>query len=295
MNEREVLKWLKMKVPYAGDDCAILPFRDTQLVLTTDMLFEPADFPKGTTPYTMGWRTVAVSLSDIAAMGSTPLGVVVALGAPEFEQEFLEEVLKGLQDCCNHVQAPYVGGDLSRHSVLTLVSSAVGESREPIKRSGAKHGDLVCVTGQLGRTAAALKLFANKKLDEANELFCFTPRINEGLSLAPFATSMMDISDGLARSLYQMSEAGGVGFQISHEKIPVTREVQSLSSTKMERDEMALYTGEDFELLFTISKTNLQAAQRIAAFRVIGEVIKDGIFLEEDGKITELNDRGYEH
>jgi thiamine-monophosphate kinase len=295
MHEREVLKWLKMRVPYAGDDCAILPFRDTNLVLTTDMLWQRTDFPKGTIPHTIGWRTVAVSLSDIAAMGATPLGVVVALGAPEFEQSFLEEVLEGSLDCCNHVQAPYVGGDLSKHSELTLVSSAIGEAKKPIQRSGAILGDLVCVTGQMGRTAAALKLFASNRLDEANKLFCFTPRINEGSTLAQFATSMMDISDGLARSLHQMSVASGVGFQISHEKIPVMRDVQSLSGSKTELDEMALFTGEDFELLFTIPKKNLQAALKIVTFQVIGEVIQAGVYLDENGRISELKDRGYEH
>ncbi len=295
MREREVLKWLRKEVPHAGDDCAILPFHKSNLVFTIDMLWERADFPKGVTPYTIGWRAVAVSLSDIAAMGAKPLGIVMALGTPVFEKIFLDGVLQGGLACCQEAGAPYVGGDLSKHSELTLVSSAIGEAAKPILRSGAKAGELVCMTGELGRTAAALKLFSNKKFDAANDLFCFTPRIREGLALAPFATSMMDISDGLARSLHQMSEAGGCGFKIALEQIPVLAEVERLAKNRSEWREMALHTGEDFELLFTIAEKNLRAAKKAASFCVIGEVVESGVWLVTNKRISKLPNRGFEH
>lgn len=295
MKEREVLRFLMQKLPNIGDDCAIIPFKNTNLVLTTDMLWRRADFPAGVTAHAMGWRAAAASLSDIAAMGAKPLGVVLAVGAPEFERPFLEELLQGVLDCCQSVNAPYVGGDISRHEELTLVSSALGEAKRPVKRSGAKPGELVCVTGQLGRTAAALRLFKMGDLKRANRLFEFTPRVKEGLALAPYATSMMDISDGLARSLYQLGEASHIGFKVRWRDLPLVPELEGLAQGKQEQQEMALYTGEDFELIFTLPPGSLSAARKVASFTVIGEVAPEGFWIEEDGALMELEDRGYEH
>lgn len=295
MREREVLRWLAQRVPNAGDDCAVIPFAGTHLVVTTDMLWRKIDFPDGVTAYTMGWRAVAVSLSDIAAMGAKPLGVVLALGAPSFERIFLDEMLQGVIDSCQSADTLYLGGDLSQHQELTLVSSAVGEATTPVLRSGAKAADLVCVTGSLARTATALKLFEQGEHERANRLFQFTPRIAEGLALAPYATSMMDISDGLARSLYQLGEASRVGFRVRLRDLPLPPEVERLARDESERREMALYTGEDFELLFTLPLKRLKEARGVARFSVIGEVTQEGIWLEEDGSTVALEDRGYEH
>ena len=295
MREREVLRWLAEKLPAIGDDAAVILFGDTHLVLTTDMLWRKTDFPEGTSAHTIGWRSVAVSLSDIAAMGAKPLGVVLALGAPDFGREFLGELLQGALDCCQRVNAPYVGGDLSRHTELTLVSSVLGEAKRLVRRSGARSGELVCVTGALGRTAAALKFFESGGHAEANKLFEFIPRVTEGLALAPYATSMMDISDGLARSLYQLSEASRVGYRVRYGDLPVVPEIDKLARSETDRREMVLHTGEDFELLFTLPSKQLREAKNATALTVIGEVLEEGIWLEDQGKTSVLEDRGYEH
>jgi len=294
MREREVLRLLVRRLA-VGDDCAVIPFQDTNLLLTTDMLHRATDFPQGTSAYTIGWRTAAVSLSDIAAMGGRPLGLVVALGAPRFEKDFIEGLLAGLEHCCNLVNGRLLGGDLDRHGELTLVSTALGSAVKPVLRSGAKVGDLVCVTGALGRTAAALKLFELTQVDRANELFRFIPRVEEGLKLAPYADAMMDVSDGLSRSLHQLAKASGVGFKIRWEAVPLAREIGELARTASEQQEMGLYTGEDFELLFTLPPELLQRAQSAAPFTVIGEVVPQGVWLEEGMEVAELEDRGYEH
>jgi len=176
-----------------------------------------------------------------------------------------------------------------------LVSSALGKADKPILRSGAKPGDLVCITGKLGRTAAALRLFEERDSSKADELFRFRPRITEGLILAKFATSMMDISDGLARSLYQLSEASKVGFKIDYEKLPFTAEVLTLAKDEEEILEMGIYTGEDFELLFTLHPAKLRAAKRVCNFTVIGEVIKEGVIMKHNGHSVTMEDRGFEH
>jgi len=279
-----------------GDDCAVIPFGGTNLLLTTDMLHRMTDLPRGTTAYTIGWRVAAVSLSDIAAMGGRPLGLVVALGAPEFSQDFIEELLAGLEGCCKSVGAELLGGDLDRHQELTLVSTALGQAERPVRRSGAKAGDLVCITGPLGRTAAALRLFELGEIERANELFRFTPRVEEGLKLAPHATAMMDSSDGLARSLHQLAEASGVGFLIEYEKLPVLPEVEELAADEREQREMILYTGEDYELLFTTAKERLTAIEATVDLTVIGQVLREReVVLRARGKEGKLKDRGYEH
>jgi len=292
MREREVLRLLAQRLA-VGDDCAVIPFGETNLLLTTDMLHRMTDFPQGTTAYTIGWRAAAVSLSDIAAMGGRPLGLVVALGAPEFSQNFIEELLAGLEGCCRSVGAELLGGDLDRHQELTLVSTALGRAGRPVLRSGAKVGELVCVTHPLGRTAAALKLFELGEVERANELFRLTPRIGEGLELAPYAGAMIDVSDGLVRSLHQLAEASGVGFEVEYEKIPVLPEVGELAAHEEDRREMALYTGEDFELLFTVPPERLEAVQQAIDCTVIGRTVSDRRVLLKEGE--ELSDRGYEH
>lgn len=295
MREYEVLRLLARRLS-VGDDCAIIPFQETNLLLTTDMLHQATDFPQGSTTYTIGWRTAAVSLSDIAAMGGRPLGLVVALGAPGFPKGFIEELLAGLEDCCHLVNGELLGGDLDHHRELTLVSTALGVAKKPLLRSGAKDGDLVCITGALGRTAVALKLFALGEGERANELFRFTPRVSEGLKLAPYVTAMMDISDGLARSLHQLSEASSVGSLIEYEDIPVLPEVGELAADDHERREMALHVGEDFELLFTLPRERLEEARRACEFTVIGQILKERQdLIRADGRLEELEDRGYEH
>ncbi|MCR4403711.1 MAG: thiamine-phosphate kinase [Candidatus Acetothermia bacterium] len=295
MREREVLRLLAQRLE-VGDDCAVIPFQGTNLLLTTDMVHRATDLPKGASAYTIGWRAAAVSFSDIAAMGGRPLGLVLALGAPQFERGFIEELLAGLEACCHLVGAELLGGDLDRHQELTLVSTALGLADRPILRSGAKAGELVCLTGPLGRTAVALKLFRSGQLERANELFRFTPRVQEGLRLAPFASAMMDISDGLARSLYQLAEASGVGFRIEYEEVPVLPEVEELAADERARKEMALFTGEDFELLFTLPEERLPAAREAAELFVIGQALPGKrLTLVEAGKEAELADLGYEH
>ena len=295
LSERQLLQRLAARVPAAGDDCAVIPYGESFLVWTTDMLWREVDLPQGITPYTIGWRAVAVSLSDIAAMGAEPIGALLALGAPAFEAELTDGIADGVLACCKAARTEYLGGDLSGHRELTLCSSALGTSPSPARRHGAQVGDLVGVTGELGRTAVALRLFQRGDLERANELFAFSARVAEGRALAPHVTSMMDVSDGLARSLHQLAEASGVGFQVAESRIPALDEIDQLAVSPQERREMALHTGEDFELLFTISAHDLDDARARASFAVIGEVTEAGVELQTADGVEPLSDRGYEH
>lgn len=289
MDEWKLLECIRDRVPRAGDDCAVVPFQDTNLLLTTDMLHRTSDFPPRTTPYTIGWRSVAASLSDIAAMGGRPLAVVLAASAPSWEGLF-EGVLSGAQEACEEVGTRLVGGDLDSSSELFLTSTALGEAARPVLRSGARPGDLLCLSGPLGRTAAALRLFQLGRLEEANRLFRFIPRVKEGLKLSSLATSMIDVSDGLAHSVHLLARASEVGFELDSALLPVIPELRDLlSGEKML--EAALFFGEDYELLYTMPPDLFRPELGIA----IGEAVESGVWLACDGKRKRLPDRGWAH
>ena len=288
MDERDALARLATLLPEAGDDAAVVD----GLVVTTDMLHESTDFPGGTTRYTAGWRAVAASLSDVAAMGGEAVAAVAVYAAPTFEVEEIEAFVTGAQDVCEQVDAAYVGGDLDSHEEFTVVSTAIGRADEPVFRSGATPGDAVCVTGTLGRSAAGLRLFQAGEVERANELFRFQPRVAAGRVLAGRATAMMDSSDGLARSLHQLADASDCGFAIES-PLPIDNSVEAIVERDDERQELGVFFGEDFELICTVPETELPTirSELSVPLSQIGTVTGSGVTLDGD----ELPDRGYTH
>ncbi len=332
MNERDALRALAADLPHAGDDAAVVG--DT--VITTDMLHERTDFPPGTTRYTAGWRAVGASLSDIAAMGADPTAAVAVYADESFESAALERFVAGAVDVCEAVDAEYVGGDLDTHAEFTTASTAIGDVTEhgPVTRSGAAPGDALCVTGEWGRSAAALRLFergaggkseegdergkggerggrggtggeapidtdpaptADESIERANDLFRFTPRVADGLALAGDATAMMDSSDGLARSLHQLAEAAEVGFALDTDALPVHPAVDDVADDSAERFALAAHFGEDFELVCTIPEPALDRVRE----RCPSGLVCVGSVVDADGGVTAdgepLPDRGYTH
>lgn len=286
------------------DDCAVLDTGNEEyLLVTTDMLHRKTDFPLQMTGSQIGWMSVAVNLSDLASKGARPLGVVMAMGIPpDTEVEFIEEVVKGMDECASKYGTQIIGGDTDAHDELTLVGTALGMVKKErlIRRSGAMVGDLVCVTGHIGTAGTAL-MALDKKIPVSQEilkaLFEPMPRIDEGMALAGSfsVTSMMDISDGLALSLHDMSRAGGVGFKIYESRLPVLSDVKRLLKSE-ELLEVAVFTGGDFELLFTVAPEKLDKARKACHLTVIGEVIEKGVFIKSvSGVEEELKARGYEH
>jgi thiamine-monophosphate kinase len=289
MDERAALSLVGGHLPHAGDDCAVLG----DLVLTTDMLHETADFPEGVTRYTAGWRAVGASLSDVAAMGAEASAALAVYAAPRFETSQLESFLDGCVDVCESVDATYAGGDLDGHGEFTVATTAVGRADDPIYRSGAQPGDAVCVTGSLGRSGAALRLFEADETERANELFRFEPRVAAGLSVAPHATAMMDSSDGLARSLHQLAEASDCGMSIAYSEIPIDPAVESIAESTAERLELGVFFGEDFELVCTIPERDLPEARKATAVELTRIGTVTGSDVRMDGE--PLEDRGFTH
>jgi thiamine-monophosphate kinase len=289
MDERESLAAIYEWLPDAGDDAAVVD----DLIFTTDMLHQRTDFPAGTTRYTAGWRAVGASLSDVAAMGADATAAIAVYAAPEFDPDELHAFIEGAQDVCELTDSRYVGGDLDQHDEFTVASSVIGHTDTPTLRSTASPGDVVCVTGTLGRTGAALRLFERGAHERANALFQFEPRVAAGQAIAPYVSAMMDSSDGLARSLHQLADASDCGFAIEWDRVPLDETVSELATTDAEGREFGLYTGEDFELVFTIPHDRIDAARDASPvpISIVGNVTDRDVLIDDEP----LPDRGYTH
>ncbi|WP_436936203.1 thiamine-phosphate kinase [Halovenus marina] len=288
MDERALLDRLDEYLEAAGDDTAVVD----GFLLTTDMLHESTDFPDGTTRYTAGWRSVGASLSDVAAMGGEALAAVAVYGAPQLKWDELRSFVDGASDVCEVTGASYVGGDLDTHEEFTVATTVLGRADAPVRRDGARPGDAVCVTGTLGRSAAALRLFAAGDHERANDLFRFEPRVAAGRALAPYASAMMDSSDGLARSLHQLADASDCGFAVES-PLPVADAVDAVSEGDDDRRELSVFFGEDFELVCTIPESDLAHVQSETddLLTPIGRITESGRTLDGES----LPDRGYTH
>uniref|UniRef100_UPI00289C5FCD thiamine-phosphate kinase n=1 Tax=Acinetobacter variabilis TaxID=70346 RepID=UPI00289C5FCD len=239
-----------------GDDSALLtPPLQQQLVICADTLVAGRHFPLDTDPHAIGWKSVAVNLSDIAAMGATPHSILLALSLPQIDHDWLKAFSQGLYDCCDQFGVSLIGGDTTQSPHLTLSVTALGwvEIGKAVPRSGAKPGDLICVSGTVGDAAYALNHLGHplqKRLDYP------TPRCQLGTALKGLANSMIDVSDGLAQDLGHILKASQVGATLGLEKLPISPALQALNDEQ--RWQYALAGGDDYELCFTISPQNYQ-------------------------------------
>ena len=270
------------------DDAAILDFKNTKLISTTDMLIQTKHFPDEMTHYQMGFKAVTVNVSDIAAMGAKPLGFLLSIALPKsLPYADFKEIIKGVMDGCEFYKIPLIGGDLNEASEIIISATALGECKKPIMKDGYSEGDLVCLTGKIG--LAALGFISDDYKD-----YALNPRarLSEALKLKDFATSMTDITDGLSSELYTIKK-DDYGFMIYEDKLKITDEFKANAGE--DYLEYVLYVGEDFELLFTVSKDDLDDLP--INCMVIGEVTRTGkveITLT-DSKVCEIEKRGYEH
>jgi len=284
-----------------NDDCALIEAGERYLVATTDMLHRQTDFPEIMNPWQMGWMAVAVNLSDIAAMGAEPAGLLMAVGlTPEDDLYFIDELFSGFRDCAAYYGTRILGGDTDSHQELTVTGTALGwvEKDLVLRRSGARSGDLLCTTGSLGGAGGGLYAWQEERLDSPliEKLLEPEPRLADGRALAKSGavTAMMDNSDGLALSLSDLSAASRVGFVVCEERLPLAEGLEEMVG----RDravEIAYCAGGDFELVFTVRRDGLEAARQACRLTVIGEVVKEGIWMERDGERVRLEARGYEH
>ncbi|KYK20190.1 hypothetical protein AYK25_01240 [Thermoplasmatales archaeon SM1-50] len=293
-----------------GDDCAAIDMGNTYWLVTTDMMFQRTHIPKQMSPYQMGWFLVAMNISDIAAKGGTPLGVVCSFGLPKSTKEsFLKALTKGADACAVKYGTTIVGGDTKETVEITLCGTTFGfvKKSEFMARTGAQLGDIVAVTGTLGKAGAGYYALNRKKQEKklTNALLRPLPRLTEGRLLAKqqSVTSSMDLSDGLSASLYQLQEVNTVGFEIKKTALPLDPRLLHIFSNKNEADlyDVALHFGGDYELLVTIQKNRFENTRKTlqkkdTALTAIGRVTrKKDIVLLDKGKRSLLENKGYEH
>jgi thiamine-monophosphate kinase len=276
----------------SGDDSAVINSADGRFVVTTDTMIEGHDFRLDwSTGFDLGWKAVATNVSDVAAMGARPTSLVVAIAVPgSMPITFLEDFADGLKAACQQL-APgcgVVGGDLAAADQVFISVTAHGdlEGREPILRSGAKPGDVLAVAGTLGRAAAGLSLLFSGDADAISSYDALVdvqkrpePPIAAGVGLN--ATSMLDLSDGLARDAARIAKASGVklvinsldlqGFEAMLDDVAMRLGVQA-------RD-WVLGGGEDHSLLATFAPE----VEIPRAFKPIGFVAEgSGVFLDSE-------------
>lgn len=295
-----------LRSKYLGDDCAVLDAGPEYLVVTIDMLHRVTDFPREMTGEDIGWMSVAVSLSDVAAMGARPLGVLAAMGIPgDTDVAFAEGIARGMNDCVRAYGTEIVGGDTDQHQELTMVTTALGRvDKDKVKlRSTVRAGDLLCTTGCLGTPAAAYKVLVEGRPAPPRDrevlldhFFRPKPRVSEGMKLSqyPGVTGMMDISDGLGKSLYELSTASNVGFIVYGDRLPVRDEARRVARDHTEMLDMAICFGGEFELLFTVTPAELETIKGVS-YTVIGKTVASGLTLDDNGRLSEISCKGYEH
>lgn len=311
IGERGLINKIAKKISYndgrviqgIGDDAAVLSIKKRFIIATTDMLHRKTDFPVILTPEDIGWMSVAVNLSDLASMGAEPLYVLIALGLEEETSlDFFEGIIDGIAACCKEYSLDFVGGDIDKHSELTIVGTALGEAEKVVLQSNAVEGDMLCIMGTVGGAAASIDLINKPDLltDELVRLMrakisVKNPFVREGVILADFATACIDTSDGLAKSLYSLAQKSNVGFIVDYDMIPVDPNFAPYIDLNI-----LLYGGGDYGLLFTIKEENLEEIEKIkeltGKFHVIGTATKEKeIILKNKEERIILEDKGYDH
>lgn len=288
-----------------GDDAAVYDVGDDAVaILTTDMLVEDVHFKRGWGTFAdLGWKSVAVNLSDIAAMGGMPSLVLIAAALPPgLPQEDADAILRGAQQCAAAYGAQVGGGDTVRSPGGLVISvAAFGEAprHELLRRDAARVGELVAVTGSFGGAAAALQLLRDGQTappDLAGRLHRPLPRVAEGQALAGAGVRCaIDCSDGLTRSLDLVCEASGTSVVVDEERVPVDPSATQLLGRQSARA-LALGGGEDYELVVTGPQDALRASG--ARLTAIGQVIAGTsarvLLRASDGSTHPAGDEGYD-
>jgi thiamine-monophosphate kinase len=256
---REIVHLLGREGAGLGDDCALLPAGDTYFAISTDVSVEQVHFRLDWIHLAeVGWRATAAALSDLAAAGAEPAGVLAAVTMPAAAAASdLLEVMTGVRDATRSVGAPVLGGDLSSGPVWSLAMTVIGRTRAPVSRGGARPGDRLWVTGVLGGSRAALEAWRRKEQPPAAARECYahpSPRIAAARWLGDHgAHAMIDLSDGLAGDAGHLAAASGVALEIDVGSIPVAPEADAEARRQgMSPQHFAAEGGEDFELLVAL-------------------------------------------
>jgi thiamine-monophosphate kinase len=309
MNESKVIRQISDKLPTAppevllpiGDDCAVLHLGGQTWVAASDMLVAGHHFKDWASPEDVGYKAVAVNVSDVAAMGGTPRFVLASGGAPD--PEAMLRCMRGILEACEGFGVYPLGGDTTRAGALTVDVAILGELESPpVLRSGARPGDLLAVTGELGASAAGLRalengVFGHNRLVDKH--LRPTPRVEAGGVAARLgARAMIDLSDGLASDVRHVCERSAVGCRLDLGLLPVAQDTREfLESLGHDPAVLAATGGEDYELLISAPEPVLRVLTESAGVPIttIGEVTEgaDVVFLRGGEAVEGLS--GWDH
>ena len=288
-----------------GDDAALLQVPSgQQLAVTADTLNAGVHFPEATAPADIGWKSLAVNLSDLAAMGAVPAWCTLSLSLPQADESWVDAFLDGFLDLADQHAIGLVGGDTTR-GPLSISVTAMGlvESGSALRRDRAQAGDDVWVTGTLGDAAAALEALLEKRAVSSSlrqRLDRPTPRVAAGRRLSGLVHACIDLSDGLLADLAHICENSGVGAEIKLAELPASADLASVESTR--RWSWQACGGDDYELCFTASSRNRELIVQaldftdVSATRIGRVVVGQGVrAFDADAQEWQPPNRGYEH
>ncbi|MDE6268404.1 MAG: thiamine-phosphate kinase [Muribaculaceae bacterium] len=304
-----------------GDDCAVLEYSDTEVLVSTDLLLEGVHFDLTYVPLKhLGYKAVVVNLSDIYAMNGTPRQITVSLGiSKRFAVEHIEELYAGMRLACEIYGVDLVGGDTtSSRQGLVISITCIGDAPKDkvTYRDGARDTDLICVSGDLGSAYMGLQLLEREKVASAGQ-HDFQPNFQgkEYLverQLKPEArrdiiaelaeagikpTAMMDVSDGLSSELLHICKASKTGCRVYEDRIPIDYQTAVMAEELgMNLVTAALNGGEDYELLFTVPLTSHEAVEKLKGVKIIGHITKEDLgcaLITRDGAEIPLRAQGW--
>lgn len=296
-----------------GDDAAIVAATDAPLAITTDIMVEGVHFTSEMPPRAIGYKALAVNISDIAALAGEPKYAVISLGLREdTEVDFVDEIYRGIVDCAGRFGVQLIGGDITKSPIyiinIALTGTVDGEIKQ--QRGRARAGDTILVSGHLGASALGLEIIKSKRAIENSDKVKFAhyyplPRVVEAkIAAAAGCGAIEDISDGLVRDLGNICRAAGVGAEIQTEKIPIDNMTINISKElAIDPLEAALSGGEDYELIIISPSDKVKGVIDNVTSRTgtkitpIGKIVtRQGLrFLQGDGSNYHLSGVGYDH
>ncbi len=308
IGEREIIRRISSQYgPNVLEDSAVIGFEDMDILVSTDSASFRNNLPREASPELIGKFLASINLSDIAAMAGIPLGMVVNLLAPpDTEYEFIESVYKGIRDRLMEFGCGIIGGDTKESGELILSGTIIGkqESKFTVRRKGIAGGQIIGVTGSLGRGAAGYIFYRHgyRKSYGMKLMLDFIPRVREAQILAREGVRYLtDLSDGLYSSLWQIKNASGLGAKIVAEDLPLFSGLNKAEEISgVDPIEMACNYGGDYELMFTIDNQKygkFKAAMKKQNIPVsfIGEIYEGDIIIYNDEKWSTVSERGFEH
>lgn len=297
VGEKELVKYIiSASNDIVADDTAISKLDGTNLISTCDMLIQSRHFPENMSYFEMGFKSVTVNVSDLAAMGASPLGFLLSIAIPkDLPIDDFKQIIDGVLGACSFYSIPLIGGDTNEASEIIISGTALGLCDKPLLKNSYSIGDLVVITGDIGHAALGFNLKTQDNIYSKKSLKPIA-RLKEGIMIKEAnATSATDITDGLASELYEIKK-DGFGFMIYEEMLNISDEFKRMArQLNLDYLDLILHVGEDFELLFTIGKEDLEKLDM--DYMVIGEVNssdKVELTLQND-IVIEIENRGYEH